>query len=194
MRSAPTTDSAAWCLTPAAASAASRFRVDRSKNSITAASSQDGEFVTSTTAWAPASASASPSPVRALTPEEGEAETASWPPWRSRGISFLPMSPLPPITTIFMSRLLVRRPQRGPSFDLRHRPAGQLVRVQGHVHGPDPALDVHLSLREYAAPTHGPRRRSGPRASAGGPRSHYYFFAFSGMTTSFTSAGCSTTA
>src|SRR5262249_17487259 len=66
------------------------------------------EFVTSTTTFAPASAWASPSPVRLLTPEEGEADTASWP--RSRGISFLPMSPLPPITTIFMPGLLECRP------------------------------------------------------------------------------------
>src|SRR5262249_38681499 len=36
------------------------------------------------------------------------ADTASWP--RSRGISFLPMSPLPPITTIFMPGLLECRP------------------------------------------------------------------------------------
>ena len=56
MRSAPTTDSATWCLTPAAASAASRLRVDVSKNSITAASAQDGEFDTSTTTFAPARA------------------------------------------------------------------------------------------------------------------------------------------
>ena len=52
--------------------------VDVSKNSITAASAHDGEFDTSTTA-APTSASASPWPVRALTPDEGEAETPSWP-------------------------------------------------------------------------------------------------------------------
>ena len=73
MRSAPTTDRATWCPTPAAFSAASRLRVDVSKNSITAASAQDGEFDTSTTTFAPASASASPSPVRALTPEDGDA-------------------------------------------------------------------------------------------------------------------------
>src|SRR5262245_39419710 len=84
------------------------LRVDVSKNSRTALSSNEGEFVTSTTMSAPASASASPSPVRVLTPEEGEADTASWP--RSRGISFLPMSPLPPITTIFMPGLLECRP------------------------------------------------------------------------------------
>src|SRR5215470_7133219 len=86
------------------------LRVDVSKNSRTALSSNEGEFVTSTTTSAPASASASPSPVRVLTPEEGEADTASWP--RSRGISFLPMSPLPPITTIFMPGLLECRPSR----------------------------------------------------------------------------------
>src|SRR6516162_7032241 len=93
---------------PAACSAASRLRVEVSKNAITVASSHDGELVTSTTTFAPASAWASPSPVRLLTPEEGEAGTASWP--RSRGISFLPMSPLPPITTIFMPGLLECRP------------------------------------------------------------------------------------
>src|SRR5262245_42174817 len=84
------------------------LRVDFSKNSRTALSSNEGEFVTSTTTSAPASASASPAPVRVLTPEEGAADTASWP--RSRGISFLPMSPLPPITTIFMPGLLECRP------------------------------------------------------------------------------------
>src|SRR5262245_14322195 len=81
-------------------------RVDVSKNSSTALSSHDGEFVTSTTTSAPASALASPSPVRVLTPDEGEADTASWPRPRKRGISFLPMRPLPPITTIFMLDLL----------------------------------------------------------------------------------------
>src|SRR6516164_8156411 len=82
------------------------LRVDVSKNSRTALSSKEGEFVTSTTTSAPASAPDSPSPVRVLTPEEGEAATASCPAPRSRGISFLPMSPLPPITTIFMPGLL----------------------------------------------------------------------------------------
>ena len=81
--------------------------MDVSKNSSTAASSNDGEFDTSTTTSAPASASASPSPVRALTPDEGDAGTASWPSSRRIGTSFFPMSPLPPITTIFMTDLLV---------------------------------------------------------------------------------------
>src|SRR5262245_15479989 len=136
-RSAPTTDRATWCRTPAAASAASRLRVDFSKNSSTSASPQDGAFDTSTTTAAPASAPASPSPVRALTPEEGDAGTASWPCWRRIGTSFFPMSPLPPITTIFMLISLEKK-----LFDFCHRPASQLVRVVGHVHSPDPALDV----------------------------------------------------
>src|SRR3954453_23915127 len=122
MRSAPTTDRATWCPTPAAVSAGSRLRVDLSKNSITAASDQDGEFDTSTTTWAPANASASPSPVRALTPDDGDADTASCPRSRRMLTSFLPISPLPPITTIFMSVSWFL-------FDLGHRPAGQLARV-----------------------------------------------------------------
>src|SRR5947209_5941623 len=63
-RSAPTTDSAMWCPTTAAASAASKFRVDVSKNSSTAASAKDGEFVTSTTTPAPASAYRPDAPAR----------------------------------------------------------------------------------------------------------------------------------
>jgi len=76
--------------------------------------------------------------LRVLTPEEGDADTASWPRLRNRGIRFFPISPLPPITTIFMLNLLACRAASGPLFDFRHRPAGQLVRVQGHVHGPGP--------------------------------------------------------
>src|SRR5262245_58507279 len=115
IRSAPTTDSATWCPTPAAASAGRRLRADVSKNSSTALSSNEGEFDTSTTTWAPARAPASPSPVSVLTPDEGDADTASWPRWRSRGINFLPMSPLPPITTIFMLTLHVRRLSIAPA-------------------------------------------------------------------------------
>src|SRR5262245_24466039 len=89
------------------------LRVDVSKNSSTALSSHDGAFVTSTTTSAAASASRSPSPVMVLTPDEGEADTASWPRPRRRGISFLPMSPLPPITTIFMLGLLECGPDIG---------------------------------------------------------------------------------
>src|SRR6266852_2766430 len=79
-----------------------RLRVDVSKNVITAASSQEGEFVTSTTTDAPFSASASPSPVMELRPDLGDAATASCPCSRSLLTSFDPISPLPPITTIFM--------------------------------------------------------------------------------------------
>src|SRR5260370_15413551 len=79
-----------------------RLRVDVSKNFSTAASSHEGEFVTSTTTEAPFSASASPSPVRVLTPEVGDAATTSCPCSRSFLTSFDPMSPVPPITTIFM--------------------------------------------------------------------------------------------
>src|SRR5262245_44254427 len=135
-------DSATWCVTPAAASAARRLRPEVSKNSSTALSSHEGAFATSTTTRAPVSASASPSPVTALTPVEGEAATTSCPRSPRSFTSFFPMSPLPPITTIFMLHLPVCRPERGPLFDLRHRPAGQLVRVVGHVHGPAPALDA----------------------------------------------------
>src|SRR5215468_10470778 len=110
MRSAPTTDRATWCPRPAARSAASRLRVEVSKNASTAASSHDGEFVTSTTTFAPASAWASPSPVRLLTPDDGDAATTSWPCRRRMVTSFFPMSPLPPITTTFMFVLLVCRP------------------------------------------------------------------------------------
>src|SRR5262245_28548689 len=73
---------------------------------MTAASSNEGEFETSTTTWAPASAGASPSPVSVFTPESGDAANTSWPRWRSVVTSLDPMSPVPPMTTIFMCRLL----------------------------------------------------------------------------------------
>src|SRR5690348_13881532 len=79
-----------------------RLRVDVSKNFSTAESSQDGEFDTSTTTEAPFSTSASPSPVRVLTPVLGAAATASCLCSRSLLTSFDPMRPVPPITTIFM--------------------------------------------------------------------------------------------
>ena len=67
----PTTESATWWPTPAAASAASRLCVDVSKNSSAVAYSKLGELETSTTTDAPSSAAASPSPVIVLTPEPG---------------------------------------------------------------------------------------------------------------------------
>src|SRR5690348_10184553 len=66
----------------------------------------------STTTRAPVSASASPSPVTALTPVEGEAATTLCPRSPRSFTSFFPMSPLPPITTIFMPGLLEFRPSR----------------------------------------------------------------------------------
>src|SRR5438477_2348632 len=79
-----------------------RLRVDVSKNFSTAESSQEGELETSTTTEAAFSTSASPSPVRVLTPVLGAAATASCPCSRRLLTSFDPMSPVPPITTIFM--------------------------------------------------------------------------------------------
>jgi hypothetical protein len=81
------------------------LRVEVSKNWSTAASSNEGAFDTSTTTEAPASASASPSPVSVLTPVLGDAGMASTPCSSSLATSLDPMRPLPPMTTIFMSRL-----------------------------------------------------------------------------------------
>ena len=58
-----------------AASASRRFRVEVSKNSSTAASSNDGEFETSTTTSAPSRTSRTPSPVSVFTPEFATAQT-----------------------------------------------------------------------------------------------------------------------
>jgi hypothetical protein len=53
-------DSATWCRTPAAASAARRLRPEVSKNSSTALSSNDDELARSIATCAPAMASLSP--------------------------------------------------------------------------------------------------------------------------------------
>ena len=98
----PTTDSATWWPTPAAASATNRWWVEVAKKSSAVAYSKLGEFDTSTTTEAPSSAAASPSPVIVLTPRRGEAGTASWPCSVSPPTTFEPMSPVPPMTTIFM--------------------------------------------------------------------------------------------
>ena len=58
--------------------------------------------MTSTTTCAPVSASVKPSPVIELMPCEGDAATTSWPPARRRFTTLLPMSPVPPRTTIFI--------------------------------------------------------------------------------------------
>src|SRR5215472_9358246 len=95
-------DSATWCRTPAAASAARRLRPEVSKNSSTALSSNEGELARSITTCALAVASLSPSPVMVLTPLLGEAATTSWPCWRRMATVFEPIRPVPPMTTIFM--------------------------------------------------------------------------------------------
>src|SRR5262245_1943104 len=95
-------DSATWCRTPAAASAARRLRPEVWKNSSTALSSNEGELARSITTCAPAMAPLRPSPVMVLTPLLGEAATTSWPPWRRMATVFEPIRPVPPMTTIFM--------------------------------------------------------------------------------------------
>src|SRR5215469_11043361 len=97
-------ESATWCRTPAAASAARRLRLEVSKNSSTALSSNEEELVRSITTCAPAMACASPSPVMLLTPLLGEAAMTSWPPRRRMGTVLEPMRPVPPMTMIFMVR------------------------------------------------------------------------------------------
>src|SRR5499425_674043 len=66
----------------------------------------------SITTCVPAMASLRPSPVMVLTPVLGEAATTTWPLSRKMGTVFEPIRPVPPITTIFISDLLVR-PQAG---------------------------------------------------------------------------------
>src|SRR3954452_18805463 len=95
-------ESATWCRTPAAASAARRLRPEVSKNCSTALSSNEGELARSITTCAPATASLRPSPVIVFTPLLGDAATTSWPPWRRMATVFEPIRPVPPMTTIFM--------------------------------------------------------------------------------------------
>jgi hypothetical protein len=80
------------------------------KKFITAASSHEGAFDTSTTTEAPFSASATPCPVMEFTPDLGDPSIASCPRSRNLVTTLDPISPLPPITTIFMIASL--------SFDL----------------------------------------------------------------------------
>src|SRR5215471_16244903 len=63
-------------------------------------------------------ASLRPWPVMVLTPVLGEAATTSWPPWRRMGAVFEPIRPVPPMTTIFMFRVLS---SMGSECSLRHR-------------------------------------------------------------------------
>ena len=77
--------------------------MDRVKKSSTGPSSNDGEFVTSTTTSVPVRASATPVPFSVSTPVDGDAGTASWPASRSSSTSADPISPVPPTTTIRMT-------------------------------------------------------------------------------------------
>ena len=75
------------------------------KKSITAESSQAGALDTSISTFAPFMTSARPSPVIEFTPVSGEAAMASWPCSLSLVTTLEPISPVPPMTTIFMVRL-----------------------------------------------------------------------------------------
>src|SRR5262245_6393795 len=93
-----------------------------------------------------------------LTPVLGAAATASCPCSRSLLTSFDPMSPVPPITTTFIFRLVHSRPM-SPTLGVRRRPA-----------------DVICSVWPGLLPDHGNllQRRSAymnPNAAASGGRS-----------------------
>src|SRR6185503_11481286 len=105
--------------------------VESLKNFMTAASSKEGEFETSTTTAAPLRASARPSPVTASTPVRRDAATTSWPSRVSIVTSLDPMSPPPPTTTIFILHLhgcprLPTRDRLSESLDERERLLGDL--------------------------------------------------------------------
>src|SRR6185437_4717203 len=102
---APTTDNATWCLTPASCSAERRFVVVVVKKCITGSSSNNGESATSTRTSAAATVSARPSPVNESTPDRREAVITSCPCALSLDATFEPISPRPPMTTIFMMNL-----------------------------------------------------------------------------------------
>src|SRR6185437_2642763 len=102
------------------------------------------------TTWAPLSTSASPSPVRVLTPVLGAAATASYPRALSFAMSFDPIRPVPPITTIFISLSLQFFAPR-----LRNR----ILSVASSV-----LLLTQVSLRSsLAVPVHALPLRDGPR-------------------------------
>src|SRR5436305_12775097 len=95
---------------------------------MTGSSANDGEFDTSTTTAAPWGTSARPSPVRVFTPVLGAAGTASCPYSRSLVTSFDPISPVPPITTIFTTY---------PSFDERDPLAHSRRQVKARTRRPE---------------------------------------------------------
>src|SRR5262245_16279780 len=124
-------ETATWCRTPAAASAARRLRPEVSKNSSTALASNEGELARSITTCVPTRASLRPSPVMVLTPVLGEAATTSWPPWRSMATVFEPIRPVPPMTTIFIAYLLVRSPQAAACEGVRQAAVRSVVHHEG---------------------------------------------------------------
>src|SRR4051812_9647521 len=105
------------------------LRVDVSKNSITAPSSNDGEFVTSTTTAVPLRTSATPSPVSVLTPVSGDAATASWRSRRRSRTTLEPMRPVPPMTTIFIGFSFRGDPRSGSRTPRSRRGHGNGIRV-----------------------------------------------------------------
>src|SRR5262245_27776758 len=94
------------------------LRVDVSKNSNTALPSLDGALVTSTTTSTLASASGSPSTVIVLTPDDGEADTASWPRPR-KGDELFPDEPAAADNHDFHVRSPYLSPESGPLIELR---------------------------------------------------------------------------
>src|ERR1700747_3389904 len=82
--------SATWCRTPAAASAAKRFRPEVWKNSSTALSSNEGELARSITTCAPATASLPPRAVTVLTPPFGRGGRSPVAPWAQNAASLRP--------------------------------------------------------------------------------------------------------
>src|SRR5215471_11223573 len=132
-------DSATWCRTPAAASAARRLRPEVSKNSSTALSSNEGELARSITTCVPATVCLSPAPVMVLMPVFGEAATTSWLRWRRMATVREPIRPVPPMTTIFKvyppnKRSVVpdgRYPTKNVAGD-RHMADGRERQVSGH--------------------------------------------------------------
>src|ERR1051326_7965033 len=157
-------ESATWCRTPAAASAARRLRPEVSKNSSTALSSNEGELARSITTCVPAMASLRPSPLMLLTPVLGEAATTSGAAGRRGGTVSDPIRPVPPITTIFIPNLL---------FDLRQPPLLQdvfpldldprrfedpahhieVAAVEDQLHGLAPAEAVEDRAQRFVAAT-----------------------------------------
>jgi hypothetical protein len=103
------------------------------KKSSAALSSNERELDTSTTTCAPANTSASPSPVRVLTPELGDAAIASLPCSASLATSLEPMSPVPPTTTTFVTMGLLTGAPVQRLLDREHEPSLDRLDIGGEV-------------------------------------------------------------